>query len=54
VDPFLIGFPGLDCPGLIEANIQERGRPPERRFPGLDCPGLIEALFFFIDPSFLF
>ena len=37
------GFPGLYCPGLIEAGGGHRSPGHRRRFPGLYCPGLIEA-----------
>ena len=37
-------FPGLYCPGLIEAATPSSGRACDRAaFPGLYCPGLIEA-----------
>ena len=37
-------FPGLDCPGLIEAiDVVHFSSFPRGGFPGLDCPGLIEA-----------
>jgi len=36
-------FPGLDCPGLIEAELNTYQYPYPKSFPGLDCPGLIEA-----------
>ena len=37
-------FPGLYCPGLIEARAGPGLAPPRRAFPGLYCPGLIEAM----------
>ena len=36
-------FPGLYCPGLIEASSGRGMRSGGSRFPGLYCPGLIEA-----------
>ena len=37
-------FPGLDCPGLIEATFAASIQYNVLgSFPGLDCPGLIEA-----------
>ena len=36
-------FPGLYCPGLIEALYRTTRQGERRRFPGLYCPGLIEA-----------
>jgi len=36
-------FPGLDCPGLIEAGFCGQKANDAGGFPGLDCPGLIEA-----------
>ena len=37
-------FPGLYCPGLIEASRSELNHLSSRGvFPGLYCPGLIEA-----------
>ena len=36
-------FPGLYCPGLIEARRGSRRAPNTSSFPGLYCPGLIEA-----------
>ena len=37
-------FPGLYCPGLIEATVQPlAGVLAVELFPGLYCPGLIEA-----------
>jgi len=47
------GFPGLDCPGLIEACPPLPWRQPQPCFPGLDCPGLIEAFSgYSISPSY--
>ena len=40
---WLPAFPGLYCPGLIEALARARTRPRPSKFPGLYCPGLIEA-----------
>jgi len=41
---FYLRFPGLHCPGLIEASqCTARRVLPHSRFPGLHCPGLIEA-----------
>ena len=36
-------FPGLYCPGLIEAPTVNHPRTGPDMFPGLYCPGLIEA-----------
>ena len=36
-------FPGLYCPGLIEARVFHHAPPVMGVFPGLYCPGLIEA-----------
>ena len=36
-------FPGLYCPGLIEAMPPGAGGSSMPPFPGLYCPGLIEA-----------
>ena len=37
-------FPGLYCPGLIEAQGEtQSGISSTSQFPGLYCPGLIEA-----------
>ena len=40
----LTPFPGLYCPGLIEALTQTYEAACTMRFPGLYCPGLIEAI----------
>ena len=38
------GFPGLYCPGLIEAVLPAlEAAAVLEKFPGLYCPGLIEA-----------
>ena len=39
----MAGFPGLYCPGLIEAAVRRHLNHGSVRFPGLYCPGLIEA-----------
>jgi len=36
-------FPGLHCPGLIEARHKTSNIHARKCFPGLHCPGLIEA-----------
>ena len=38
-------FPGLYCPGLIEAAVRVTATAESPEFPGLYCPGLIEALW---------
>ena len=38
-------FPGLYCPGLIEARQRAPLAHQGGEFPGLYCPGLIEAAF---------
>ena len=38
-----LAFPGLYCPGLIEAAASTSAPGRGRTFPGLYCPGLIEA-----------
>ena len=38
-----VPYPGLLCPGLIEANVAPSGPSAKPPYPGLLCPGLIEA-----------
>ena len=42
-DRAAVKFPGLYCPGLIEAVTYSYAVTSEGGFPGLYCPGLIEA-----------
>ena len=45
-------YPGLLCPGLIEADhILDSDVLPRGAYPGLLCPGLIEAAVGMREPS---
>ncbi|CAL1241469.1 protein of unknown function [Candidatus Methylocalor cossyra] len=38
-----LGYPGHNCPGLIEATLAGSSPLADTGYPGHNCPGLIEA-----------